>query len=476
MSRRIAFAVVLFVFCESSAFAAARISILNGDRGTSGFNDPTPVAPVGGNSGTTLGEQRLIAFRHAAEIWEKLLDSPVEIQVLATFAPIRDSGVCSATTGVLGAARSWAKVADFENAPRPGILYPIALANKLAGRDLMLGQPDIEAFFNSDVDTTACLGDRDWYYGLDGNAGDDVNLVVVLLHEFAHGLGMSGSMNFSTGVFPEGKPSIFEVHALDLTTGLRFDQLTSPQRRAAVTGNNTVWDGEATRDAATQLLRATTSLSITAPDSVAGSYELNPAAFGPRVDDSPVAGRIVAALDAADTAGPTTLDGCSAYTNAPELAGRVVLVDRGECTFVEKTLRAQEAGAIAVIVVDNVACTLPPMGGESTAVTIPAIGIRKIDGDRIRAQLADGVDGALRLDPSRRAGASATGFVKLYVPCTLEAGSSMYHWDTSATPNLLMEPFVNEDLPHGVDLTLQQLLDIGWTVGTPSGRRVLRRR
>ena len=42
----------------------------------------------------------------------------------------------------------------------------------------------------------------------------------------------------------------------------------------------------------------------------------------------------------------------------------------------------------------------------------------------------------------------------------------MSHWDTSATRNLLMEPFINGDLNHQVkapsDLTLQLLIDIGW--------------
>ena len=33
-----------------------------------GFNDPTPVSPVGGNTGATLGEQRLQVFEKAAEI------------------------------------------------------------------------------------------------------------------------------------------------------------------------------------------------------------------------------------------------------------------------------------------------------------------------------------------------------------------------------------------------------------------------
>ena len=47
---------------------AATITIVNNDNPGEGFNDPTPVAPVGGNTGTTLGEQRLIVFETAARI------------------------------------------------------------------------------------------------------------------------------------------------------------------------------------------------------------------------------------------------------------------------------------------------------------------------------------------------------------------------------------------------------------------------
>jgi len=39
------------------------IVIENGDAAGVGFNDPTVVAPVGGNGGTTLGQQRLLLFR-----------------------------------------------------------------------------------------------------------------------------------------------------------------------------------------------------------------------------------------------------------------------------------------------------------------------------------------------------------------------------------------------------------------------------
>ena len=45
--------------------------------------------------------------------------------------------------------------------------------------------------FNSAVDKPTCLGERSWYYGFDGNEGDDDSLYHVVLHEIAHGLGMS---------------------------------------------------------------------------------------------------------------------------------------------------------------------------------------------------------------------------------------------------------------------------------------------
>jgi hypothetical protein len=52
-------------------------------------------------------------------------------------------------------------------------------------------------------------------------------------------------------------------------------------------------------------------------------------------------------------------------------------------------------------------------------------------------------------------------------------GSSISHWDPIAFPNLLMEPAINTDLTHGVDLTRQEMIDIGWFSdgdGVPDGR------
>ena len=147
---------------------AATITVINNDDPGEGFNDPTPRAPVGGNSGTTLGAQRLIAFQRAADIWGGLLASAVTIRVSATFDPLS----CTATSAVLGSAGPNAIFRDFSGAPVPATWYPVALANALHGSDLDPGGVDISARFNSALGST-CPFPRSWYYGLDGNAGID---------------------------------------------------------------------------------------------------------------------------------------------------------------------------------------------------------------------------------------------------------------------------------------------------------------
>ncbi len=56
----------------------------------------------------------------------------------------------------------------------------------------------------------------------------------------------------------------------------------------------------------------------------------------------------------------------------------------------------------------------------------------------------------------------AAGRVELYTPATLQPGSSVSHWNDTATPNLLMEPAINAGLPLTLDLTRQLMRDIGW--------------
>ncbi len=62
----------------------------------------------------------------------------------------------------------------------------------------------------------------------------------------------------------------------------------------------------------------------------------------------------------------------------------------------------------------------------------------------------------------------ASGFVRLYAPTAYAAGSSISHFDTVATPNLLMEPFSTPDTRSNVNVDLTPALfeDIGWKIET----------
>src|SRR5689334_14366524 len=78
-----------FILSSAAALAGpAQFVIVNINAAGVGFNDPTPATPVGGNTGTTLGQQRLIAFEHAAKIWSARLDSAVPIRIRAQFTPL----------------------------------------------------------------------------------------------------------------------------------------------------------------------------------------------------------------------------------------------------------------------------------------------------------------------------------------------------------------------------------------------------
>lgn len=184
MSRSGHLAFVATLVCASSALADARLLIENDSPANVGFNDSTPATPVGGNPGTTLGQQRLYAFQYAASIWGTTLQSTVPILIAANFEPL----ACSATSAVLG---STAPMGHDTGAsfPMANTWYASALANTLSGVDLDPSSADIQTQFNSDLGGANCLPGISFYLGLDGNHGQDqVDLVTVALHEFSTGL------------------------------------------------------------------------------------------------------------------------------------------------------------------------------------------------------------------------------------------------------------------------------------------------
>jgi PA domain len=464
------FLVTAGVLCASlTMHAAATITIVNGDPANVGFNDPTLVAPVGGNPGTTLGQQRLNAFQAAANKWGATLTGVPTIRVLATWEAL----TCTATSAVLGSAGATEVFRDFTGVPLAGHWLGKAEASALFGTDLDPTTADIRARFNVNLGNVGCLTGVFFYLGLDNNHGANVDLVTVLTHEFAHGLGFQTFTNGSTGAYLASFPSIWDAFLFDSTIGTTWDAMTAGQRAAsAINGPRLVWTGSNVNNAAPGVLSpGTPILTVNAPASVAGTYLVGTASFGPALTSPGVTAEVMPVVDTA----PNTGLACNPLSalNAAAVNGKIAVVDRGTCTFNIKAENVQAAGAVGMIVVDNVAGSPPPgLGGTDATVTIPSVRITQANGVTLKAALAtrtrahSGMFANLGVNLNVLQGADAVGRVLLYAPNPYQSGSSVSHFDISAFPNQLMEPAINADLTHEVtppfDLTFMLLKDIGW--------------
>jgi len=461
------------------ATQAATIVVTSRDPAGVGFNDTTPVDPVGGNPGTTLGEQRYNVYRYVADLWEQAIQSNVTITVSAGWEPL----TCTATGAVLGSAGAWNIWYDFPGG-KPGTWYPQALANKLSGLSLSDGAPsdgtsysavDIKTQFNINLGNPGCLTGTRFYLGLDGNAGGSVNFATTLLHELGHGLGFSVlSVQTSTGLrinanatayAEDGLPSVWEGFMYDSAIGKTWLEMTSLERKAsAISTGKLSWNGANAVAGAAATLGGTPSLKVTTPaPGFTGFYDYGTASFGPLLSPATPLGSLAR----------VSTDGCAAFGAADAAA----IIDRGVCGFVIKVKNAQNAGAVAVLIADNVVAGLSGLGGADASITIPAARITKASGDTLKLAIAASVKygsrskpgsamAAATIDNSRLAGADSAKRPLLYTPSTLEPGSSVSHWDTSAFPNLLMEPAISSDLTTSLvppkDLTMPLFKDLGW--------------
>ena len=149
-------------------------------------------------------EEAKVAFEYAIDIWEQNISSPVPINILVKWEKLNGNELANCQ------AATYQK--NFPAAPLNNVYYPIALVEKLMGKE-MNGSKDADIICS--INSSA-----DWYFGTNGNTPNSkYDLVTVALHEITHGLGFSGFFEDENGVGklsnPTNSPSAYDYYVFN---------------------------------------------------------------------------------------------------------------------------------------------------------------------------------------------------------------------------------------------------------------------
>ena len=370
----------------------SNFNIIDGDDPGTGFTDPRPFAGAPGNDATALGAARQNLIAGVLDGWANTLKSNVDIDVLVTWQPL----TCTEGGGaaLAGAAAGQIFRSDSGVLPEPDTWYHSALAEAFSGANesgdpAADGVADIFMTINSDIDE-ACLGEGTrFYYGLDGEEPANLlDLAPTVLHELGHGLGFSNFTNEATGASIDDTPGIFDHFTLDETLGRTWVRMSDAERAESATNEkNLVWSGPTAQAGAGSLLAPGTPV-LENPDGDA--LLVSPASFGAEISDVGVTGALACAFDSSAVDSehdlPSIRDACQTIENSADVAGKLALVDRGNCSFVTKVSNLQAAGAIAALIANRSDAGLRPGGtDDSMSITIPVAGLSASQGDFLRS-------------------------------------------------------------------------------------------
>ncbi|HJU40841.1 MAG TPA: PA domain-containing protein, partial [Tahibacter sp.] len=413
-----------------------------------------------GNPGTTRGAQRLYVFRKAAETWGRYLNSTVPIRIQASMA----SQTCDASANLArGTVAPRRLNANFAGAARPATWYASALANAMAGQDLEPGEDDIEAQFNADIDAGCYPGIAGWWYGVDPAVpvpADRISLLSAIVAELGHGIGFQAEIDPYNGQLccsiGDSNVPVWAYYLYDLDQEFEWLYAGNAERAASATNEPyLVWAGPRANQAAKAYVKERAPLIVVdAPAAVAGlRAEPQRALFGPTV---PANGITAGAVWVQGAEGQT--DACDTLANAAALAGKIALVDRGNCRFADKTLRAQAAGAVATIIVNNTAGALY-MAGIGNTLAIPTVGVAQSFGNALRNE--SGI--ALTLGRGTGRAGTTEGCLRMLAPATATP-DSISHFSAQLPADVAMTVAnYQPPQPMKLELAVALLADIGWS-------------
>jgi hypothetical protein len=224
-----------------------------------------------------------------------------------------------------------------------------------------------------------------------------------------------------------------------------------------------VWDGSDVTADRVNWLGPAPELVINAPGGIVGTYQ---AVLGDEptiiMPNNGVTAGVLDGNTYMDINGEP-VDGCVQIEFAADFTGKIVLFDSPVgCSAVFPAFFAQFQSAVGVIIVATTETGLPDVSGtlSNQDITMPYIGVEKSAGVALRANLGT-ANVTIRNSPTVLVGENA-GKVRMYAPAAYESGSSVSHFSTTASPDLLMEPALGTLPLNQVDLTLPAFYDIGW--------------
>lgn len=196
------------------------------------LNNPTARAKASTFEVTYIGfsEEAKVAFQKAVDIWSIIIDSPMPIRIEARWTPLG--------SGVLGSAIYTSAFANFEGAQKLNVYYPVAIAEKITGKELNNEEPDLVANFNSSSSI--------WHFDPTTQPLENkYDLTTVVLHEIGHGLGFAGTFTANStqgeyGLIGSGIPLIYDVPIQNGGGQNLIETFLSPSAsiRTQLTGNN----------------------------------------------------------------------------------------------------------------------------------------------------------------------------------------------------------------------------------------------
>ncbi|MFN2423490.1 MAG: reprolysin-like metallopeptidase [Cryomorphaceae bacterium] len=275
-----------------------------------------------------------------------------------------------------------------------GELYTVELALDDAFNEIVFSQselsetavipgellPETEYFWRTRNDNECAVSDFSEVFSFTTVACASASEVNVTIPEGTDG---ATSVQSVTTIGESGEISSVNVTSIQGSHsdgGQLFFSLTGPQGISAELGTVTC--------GAEVTIRGSGSVGIQVPGQSQENFQSStPSGFGPGIGSGHLIGQAVLAIDGN---GLFDAELCDPALNPQALSGKIAVVTRGECQFVQKVFQAQEAGGIGAIIINNQGNNFFSPGGNQGGITIPSVMVGLETGNALLSLLAEG--------------------------------------------------------------------------------------